>query len=122
MEVRARGAPEAQPGFDDSGWTVADKTTTNTTTKPATLPVLTPTTTASTTATSGTAGASRPPGAETALALTAGTGRAGAWQVWLDGMYLGTVRTGTASGNQNSSATFALPARCSAPAQDNVSP
>ena len=35
-------SPEAQPGFDDSSWQVADKTQTNSTTKPpAGQPVLT---------------------------------------------------------------------------------
>ncbi|MEU8518808.1 beta-galactosidase [Streptomyces sp. NPDC048577] len=34
------GSPEAQPGFDDAAWKVADKTTSHSITKPATLPVL----------------------------------------------------------------------------------
>jgi hypothetical protein len=59
-------------------------------------------------------------GSESALALTAGTGRAGAWQVWLNGRHLGTVRTGTASGNQNSSATFPLDPSLLRAGEDNV--
>ncbi|HEV2783812.1 MAG TPA: beta-galactosidase [Actinophytocola sp.] len=102
-----RDVPEADPAFDDSAWVVADHTTTNNPTKPATLPVLytddygfhygdvwyrghfT--------------------GAATGISLTAGTGRAGAWSVWVNGTHLGTVRTGTASGNQTSTATFTFP-------------
>ena len=103
-------APEAQPGFDDSGWTVADKTTTNNPTKPATLPVLYTDDYGFHYGDVWYRGHFTATGAETALALTAGTGRAGAWQVWVNGTHLGTVRTGTASGNQNSSATLALPA------------
>ena len=76
-----RRRPRRAPGFDDSGWTVADKTTTTTRRSPRRCRCSTPTTTASTTATSGTAATSRPPAPRPALALTAGTGRAGAWQV-----------------------------------------
>jgi beta-galactosidase len=109
--------PEADPAFDDSGWTVADKTTTNNPTKPATLPVLY-------TDDYGfhygdvwyrghfTTGDS--------ISLTAGTGRAGAWAVWVNGSYLGTVKTGTASGDQNSFGTFTFPAGIVKPGQDNV--
>jgi beta-galactosidase len=40
--------------------------------------------------------------------------------VWVNGTHLGTVRTGTASGNQNSSATLALPAGLLSAGEDNV--
>jgi beta-galactosidase len=113
-----RDVPEADPAFDDSAWTAADHTVTNNPTKPATLPVLytddygfhygdvwyrghfT--------------------GAATGISLTAGTGRAGLWSVWLNGTPLGTVHTGTASGNQNSSGTFTFPDGLVDPAGDNV--
>jgi len=117
-------APEAQPGFDDAGWTVADHPTTTNPTRPATLPVL---------YTDdygyhygdvwyrGHLAATGPGGGTaTGITLTAGTGRAGAWQVWLNGTPLGTVRTGTASGNQNSSQTFTFPAGLLRPDADNV--
>jgi len=99
--------PEADPAFDDSRWVAADHLTTDNPTQPATLPVLytddygfhygdvwyrghfT--------------------GAGKQIALTAGTGRAGVWTVWLNGANLGTVNTGTASGNQNSTGTFDIP-------------
>jgi beta-galactosidase GanA len=113
-------APEAQPGFDDSGWTVADKTTTNNPTKPATLPVLYTDDYGFHYGDVWYRGHFTATGSETGLALTAGTGRAGAWQVWVNGTHLGTVRTGTASGNQNSSATLALPAGVLSPGHNNV--
>jgi beta-galactosidase GanA len=113
-------APEAQPDFDDSGWTVADKTTTNNPTKPAALPVLYTDDYGFHYGDVWYRGHFMATGSETGLALTAGTGRAGAWQVWVNGTHLGTVRTGTASGNQNSSATLALPAGLLSPGQDNV--
>jgi len=113
-------APESQPGFDDSGWAVADRTTTNNPTKPATLPVLYTDDYGFHYGDVWYRGHVTPTGGETALSLTAGTGRAGAWQVWVNGTHLGTVRTGTASGNQNSSSTFALPAGLLEPGRDNV--
>jgi beta-galactosidase GanA len=114
----SRDVPEADPAFDDSDWTPADHSTTNNPTRPATLPVLyaddygfhygdvwyrghfT--------------------GAATAVSLTAGTGRAGIWAVWVNGVHLGTVSTGTASGNQNSTATFTFPSGLIRPDDDNV--
>jgi len=102
-----RDVPEADPAFDEGDWTAADHVTTNNPTRPTTLPVLytddygfhygdvwyrghfT--------------------GAATGIALTAGTGRAGIWSTWVNGVHLGTVNTGNASGNQNSSRTFAFP-------------
>jgi beta-galactosidase GanA len=113
-------APEAQPGFDDSGWTVADHTTTNNPTKPATLPVLYTDDYGFHYGDVWYRGHFTATGSETALQLTAGTGRAGAWQVWVNGTHLGTVRTGTASGNQNSSGEFALPAGLLKPGADNL--
>jgi beta-galactosidase len=113
-------APEAQPGFDDSGWTVADHTTTNNPTKPATLPVLYTDDYGFHYGDVWYRGHFTATGDETTLELTAGTGRAGAWQVWVNGSHLGTVRTGAASGNQNSSGSFALPPGLLKPGEDNV--
>jgi beta-galactosidase GanA len=113
-------APEARPDFDDSHWTVADKATTNNPTQPATLPVLYTDDYGFHYGDVWYRGHFTATGTESAVALTAGTGRAGAWQVWVNGTHLGTVRTGTASGNQNSSATLALPAGVVQPGQDNV--
>ena len=114
----ARDVPESEPGFDDSSWTIAARTTTNNPTKPATLPVLytddygfhygdvwyrghfT--------------------GAATGASFTAGTGRAGLWSVWVNGVHLGTVSTGTASGNQSSTAAFSFPGGLIRPDGDNL--
>jgi beta-galactosidase GanA len=113
-----RDVPEADPTFDDSDWTAADHSTTNNPTKPVTPPILytddygfhygdvwyrghfT--------------------GAATGVLLTAGTGRAGIWAVWVNGVHLGTVNTGTASGNQNSTGTFTFPAGLIRQDEDNV--
>jgi beta-galactosidase len=112
--------PEAQPGFDDSGWTIADHTTTANPTKPSTLPVLYTDDYGFHYGDVWYRGHFRATGEETELRLTAGTGRNGAWQVWVNGTHLGTVRTGNASGNQNSSGTFTLPPGLLRAGEDNV--
>jgi beta-galactosidase len=97
--------PEAAPGFDDSGWTAADHQTTDNPTQPKTLPVLY----------ADDYGAHHGDvwyhghfdGTAAGISLTAGTGKAGVWSVWLNGTFLGTVSTGT--GGQNSSRDFAFP-------------
>jgi beta-galactosidase len=113
-------APEAQPAFDDSGWTVADHTTTNNPTKPATLPVLYTDDYGFHYGDVWYRGHFTATGGETELRLTAGTGRNGAWQVWVNDTHLGTVRTGNAAGNQNSSGAFTLPPGLLRAGQDNV--
>lgn len=113
-------SPESQPGFDDSHWRVADKTTTANPTQPATLPVLYTDEYGFHYGDVWYRGHFTASGSETELRLAAGTGRAGAWQVWIDGKHLGTVRTGTATGNQNSSATFALAPGQLEPGRDHV--
>jgi beta-galactosidase len=110
--------PEADPAFDDSTWTVADRSTTNNPTVPAQFPVLyndeygfhygdlwyrghfT--------------------GAADGVSITAGTGRAGMWSAWFNGTRLGTVNTGTGNGNQSSTATFTFPAGSVRANADNV--
>jgi beta-galactosidase GanA len=113
-------APESSPGFDDSRWRVADKTTTANPTQPATLPVLYTDEYGFHYGDVWYRGHFKATGSESELRLTAGTGRAGAWQVWVNGKHQGTVRTGIASGNQNSSATFALAPGVLEPGRDNV--
>jgi beta-galactosidase GanA len=112
-----RDVPEADPSYDDSGWVSADHTTTNNPTKPATLPVLYTDDYGFHYGDVWYRGHFSGTGAS-ALTLTAGTGRAGVWSVWVNGSYLGAVATGTASGNQNSSRTFTLPPELLRP--DNV--
>ena len=99
---------------------MADKTTTANPTQPATLPVLYTDEYGFHYGDVWYRGHFTASGSETELRLAAGTGRAGAWQVWIDGKHLGTVRTGTATGNQNSSATFALAPGQLAPGSEHV--
>jgi beta-galactosidase GanA len=113
-------APEAQPGFDDADWMPANHTTTTNPTRPATLPVLYTDDYGFHYGDVWYRGHVTATGTETGISLTAGTGRAGAWQVWLNGTQLGTVRTGTASGNQNSSQAFTFPPGLLRPGADNV--
>ena len=112
--------PEADPAFDDTGWTAADKTTTNNPTKPSTLPVLYTDDYGFHYGDVWYRGHFTATGAETGLSLAAGTGRAGAWAVWVNGVYLDTVTTGTATGNQNSARDFTLPDGVLRPGLDNV--
>jgi beta-galactosidase len=112
--------PEAEPGFDDGAWTVADHTTTNNPTRPATLPVLYTDDYGFHYGDVWYRGHFTGSGAETGISLTAGTGRAGAWAAWINGRYLGTVATGTAGGGQNSTAQLAFPAGAVRQGQDNV--
>jgi beta-galactosidase GanA len=107
----AAGSPEAAPGFDDSGWQAADKTTTNSTTKPpAGSPVLT----------ADDYGfhhgdvwyRGRYAGAAGSVSLRYGGGGAGLLQAWLDGTYLGEheLGVGVTSPPTTGTATFAVPA------------
>jgi beta-galactosidase GanA len=116
----ARDAPEADPGFDDSEWVVADKTTTNNPTKPATLPVLYTDEYGYHYGDVWYRGRFTGTGTETGISLAAGTGRAGSWAVWVNGAYLGTVTTGTAGGDQNSSRDFTFPEGLVTPGRDNI--
>jgi beta-galactosidase len=107
-----RESPEAQPGFDDRGWTVADKTTTNNPTPPATLPVLYADDYGFHHGDVWYRGHFTATGGETGVTLTAGTGRAGVYSAWLNGRFLGSTGNGLH--------TFALPADALAKGQDNV--
>lgn len=89
-------APEAQPGFDDSGWTTASHTTT------AATPYPPPTPTVLYADDYGFhygnvwyRGHFTATGAETAVHLNAITGKRGMYMVWLNGRYLGTAAGGT---------------------------
>jgi beta-galactosidase GanA len=113
-------SPEADPAFDDSGWLAAERTTTNNPTKPATLPVLYTDEYGFHYGDVWYRGHFTATGSETGISLTAGTGRAGVWAVWVNGVYLDTVATGTASGDQNSSRDFTFPEGVLKPGHDNV--
>ena len=105
-------SPESQPGFDDSGWTAANHTTTNNPTAPDTLPVLYTDDygyhygdvwyRAHFTAT----------GTETGVNLYAITGTAGTYAVWLNGTYLGN--------SDARSQAFTFPAATVLSGKDNV--
>jgi beta-galactosidase GanA len=105
-------SPEKAPGFDDSSWATASKTTTNSTTKPpAGQPVLT----------ADDYGfhhgdvwyRGRFSGAAPAtVSLNYGGGGAGLVQAWLDGTYLGqnVLATNLAAPPTTGTATFTVPA------------
>ncbi|TCO48787.1 beta-galactosidase [Actinocrispum wychmicini] len=86
-------SPEAQPGFDDSRWQVATKTSSPSTTAPGTLPVLFADDYGFHYGDVWYRGRFRGTGKETGITLAANTGRAGAWSVWLNGTFLGTSNT-----------------------------
>jgi beta-galactosidase GanA len=106
--------PEAQPGFDDSGWTLADHPVSNAH-SPAT-PVLYASDYGYDHGFVWYRGHFTATGNETGVTLTAdGIAPTGAFSVWLNGAFLGSQ---TAAGP--STATFSFPAAALRPGQDNV--
>ncbi|GAA0459274.1 beta-galactosidase [Paractinoplanes deccanensis] len=87
-------APEAAPGFDDSRWTVAAKTTSLSPFAPITLPVLFSDEYGFHTGSVWYRGRFTATGAETSVSLNAITGRRGNYLVWLNGRYLGSAAGG----------------------------
>jgi glycosyl hydrolase family 35/beta-galactosidase-like protein len=87
-------APEAAPGFDDSGWTVADRTTSLSTFPPVTLPVLFSDEYGCHTGSVWYRGRSTATGTETEVSLHAITGKRGNYLAWLNGHYLGAAAGG----------------------------
>jgi beta-galactosidase GanA len=83
--------PEAQPSFDDSSWQVADKMSSNSTTPPGTLPVLFADDYGFHHGDVWYRGHFRGTSAATGLAVSAITGRAGAYSVWVNGTFVGTT-------------------------------
>jgi beta-galactosidase GanA len=108
----AAESPEAKADFDDTSWTVADKTTTNSVTKPVTLPVLFADDYGFHYGDVWYRGHFKGTGRETGVDFSAITGRAGAWSVWLNGTLLGS-----STGGQK---TFAFPANVVRSDADNV--
>ncbi|GAA4197059.1 beta-galactosidase [Microbispora amethystogenes] len=88
-------APEAAPGFDDSSWRTADRTTTESPMKPKAGPVLYADDYGFHYGDVWYRGRFTATGAETTVALNAITGRRGRYLVWLDGRYLGSAAGGT---------------------------
>jgi beta-galactosidase GanA len=107
-------APEAQPGFNDSGWTLADHSVSNAS-SPST-PVLYASDYGYDHGFVWYRGRFTATGSETGVTLTAdGISPTGAYSVWLNGAFLGS---GNAAGAQTQ--TFAFPAGAVQAGQDNV--
>ncbi|WP_420711693.1 beta-galactosidase [Streptomyces sp. NRRL F-5123] len=93
----AEESPEAAPGFDDSGWQVADKTTTNSSSGVNSLPVLYADDYGFHTGNTWYRGRFRTSGSETGIHLVSDSGgRAQAFSAWLNGTFLGSSTTGSA--------------------------
>lgn len=117
-------APEAKSGFDDSRWTVADKTTTLSPVKPMTPPVLYADEYGYHYGHVWFRGRFTATGGETSIRLNAITGKNGIYQVWLNGRYLGSAAGGTQADTDPDNPTpnpdpgrgdFAIPAGLLAP-------
>jgi hypothetical protein len=87
-------APEAAPGFDDSRWTVADKTTSESSFAPLTQPVLFADDYGYHYGSVWYRGHFTSSGAESTVSLNAITGKRGRYLVWLNGRYLGSAAGG----------------------------
>lgn len=92
------GAPEIDPGFDDSAWPIADRMHSASVTKPGTLPVLFADDYGFHTGNTWYRGhftADSSSGAPTGLRLKVlSGGNGGAFSVWLNGQFLGSVTSG----------------------------
>src|SRR3954452_15311663 len=106
-------SPESRPGFDDSSWVVADKTTTNSVTGITTLPVLYADDYGFHTGNTWYRGRFRSTGKESGIHLVSDSGgKAQALSACLNGKFLGSSTTG--------SADFAFPAGSVKARGDNV--
>ena len=110
--------PESRLAYDDSSWTVADHLTTANPSKPTTLPVLYTDDYGFHYGDTWYRGHFTGTGEEKGISLRAGTGKAGAWAVWLNGTYLTTVRTSATA--EESAKDIAFPADLVRPDGDNV--
>ncbi len=109
--------PEVSPSFDDSGWAVADKTTSNSSTAiPSGQPVLFVDDYGFHYGDVWYRGKWTQTSAATSVTLTYQTGAVGLLQVWLDGTYLGSSQTPTPTSAESTTALwsatpeFAIPA------------
>ncbi|GGW10504.1 beta-galactosidase [Streptomyces capoamus] len=109
----AEESPEAAPAFDDSGWQVADKTTTDSVAGADALPVLYADDYGFHTGNTWYRGRFRTTGKETGVHLVSDSGGgAQAFSAWLNGTFLGSSTTG--------SADFSFPAGAVEAKGDNV--
>jgi beta-galactosidase GanA len=114
--VHTEEAPEAQPRFDDSTWTVADKMTTNSVTTPGTLPVLFADDYGFHTGSTWYRGRFTGTGTGTETGITLSTqsgGGAAASSVWLNGVFLG-------SSTSDGAKTYTFPAGSVHTGPDNL--
>jgi beta-galactosidase GanA len=88
-------SPEARPGFDDSSWTTADKTTSSLPYTPKTQPVLFAEDYGYDYGNVWYRGHFTATGKETTVSLNAITGKRGIYLAWLNGRYLGSAAGGT---------------------------
>ncbi len=107
--------PEAQPGYDDSAWTLADHPVTTNPTAPVTTPVLYADDYGYHHGFIWYRGHFTGSGTATGITLTANGGQHGAFSVWLNGAFLGS----NSSGNQQTQ-TFSFPSAALRPGADNV--
>ena len=111
--------PEREPGFDDQGWVVAANTSTNNPTKPpAGQIVLYSDDYGFHHGDTWYRGRFTADGSETAITLSATTGRPGSFLAWLNGVFIGDVQVGT--GSPSGSATFDFPAGALKSGAENV--
>jgi beta-galactosidase GanA len=108
--------PEAQPGYDDSTWTLADHPTTTNPTAPVTTPVLFADDYGFHQGFIWYRGHFTANGSETGITLTAGEGSHGAFSVWLNGVFLGSNQSGSEAAKE----TFSFPSAALKVGQDNV--
>ncbi|SEG11677.1 Beta-galactosidase, domain 3 [Actinacidiphila yanglinensis] len=109
----AEESPEAAPGFDDSSWQTADKTTTNSSSGVNSLPVLYADDYGFHTGNTWYRGRFKAGGDETGIHLVSDSGGgAQAFSAWLNGTFLGSSTTG--------SADFTFPAGAVKKTGDNV--
>jgi beta-galactosidase GanA len=110
--------PEAQLAFDDSAWTVANRTSSNSTTAPLTRPVLFTDDYGFHYGDVWYRGRFTGNTAQTGIDLSATTGRAGVWSVWLNGRFLGSVSP--SGSGRSSQRTFTFPSGTVRQGADNV--
>ena len=97
----AAEAPEAAPGFDDSRWTVADKTSSLSPTPPITRPVLFADEYGYHYGSVWYRGRFTATGAEAMVKLNAITGKRGVYLAWLNGRFLGSAAGGVEADGEN---------------------
>lgn len=110
-------APEIAPAFDDSSWTIADRTSTNATVAAKTLPVLYADDYGFHYGDVWYRGHFTAGGRESGITLDGYTGNAGAYAVWLNGVYLGAQSVGEVDHVRH---FFAFPSRALHAGSGNV--